>query len=127
MVHCPPALLDDIADVLADLRGWPGIVEKSPGVFYARRNPFLHFHLIKGGLIKGGLIKDGLIKDGLIKDGPVEGGRRRADVKGRAGWISLDLPRPISAAKRRAFLRLLGARYRETKGSRPVSARRRSP
>jgi hypothetical protein len=112
VAHCPPALLDDIADVLADLRGWPGIVEKSPGVFYAGRNPFLHFHLIKGG---------------LIKEGPVEGGRRRADVKGRAGWISLDLPRPISAAKRRAFLRLLGARYRETKGSRAVSARRRSP
>ena len=93
MAHCPPALLDDIADVLADLRAWPGVVEKSPGVFYARRNPFLHFH--------------------LIKDGLVEGGRRRADVKGRAGWTSLDLPRPISAAKRRAFLKLLGARYRE--------------
>ena len=29
MAQCPPALLDDIADVLADLRGWPGIVEKS--------------------------------------------------------------------------------------------------
>jgi hypothetical protein len=101
MAHCPPALLDDIADVLADLLAWPGVVEKSPGVFYVRRNPFLHFHL-------------------------VEDGRRRADVKGRAGWTSLDLPRPISAAKRRAFLRLLGARYRETKGSRPVSARRRS-
>ena len=93
MAHCPPALLDDIADVLADLRRWPGIVEKSPGVFYARRNPFLHFH--------------------LIKDGLVEGERRRADVKGRAGWTSLDLPRPISAAKRRALLRLLGTRYRE--------------
>jgi hypothetical protein len=88
MAHCPPALLDDIADVLAELRAWPGVVEKSPGVFYARRSPFLHFHL-------------------------VEGRRRRADVKGRAGWTSLDLPRPISAAKRRAFLRLLGARYRE--------------
>jgi hypothetical protein len=93
VAHCPPALLDDIADVLADLRAWPGVVEKSPGVFYARRNPFLHFHLVKGGLVKGG--------------------RRRADVKGRAGWTSLDLPRPISAAKRRAFLKLLGARYRE--------------
>ena len=111
MAHCPPALLDDIADVLAELRQWPGIIEKSPGVFYAGRNPFLHFHLIK----------DGLIKDGLVKDG-----RRRADVKGHAGWTSLDLPRPISAVKRRAFLKLLGARYRETKGSRAVSARRRS-
>ncbi len=88
MAHCPPALLDDIADVLADLRGWPGIIEKSPGVFYAGRNPFLHFHL-------------------------VDGERRRADVKGRAGWTSFDLPRPISPAKRRAFLKLLGTRYRE--------------
>ena len=93
MAHCPPALLDDIADVLADLCQWPGVVEKSPGVFYARRSPFLHFHLVKGGL--------------------VDGERRRADVKGRAGWTSLDLPRPISQAKRRAFLKLLGARYRE--------------
>jgi hypothetical protein len=108
MAHCPPALLDDIADMLADLRAWPGVVEKSPGVFYARRKPFLHFHLVKGGLVKGGLVKGGLVKGGLV-----EGGRRRADVKGRAGWTSLDLPRPISAAKRRALLQLLGARYRE--------------
>ena len=88
MAHCPPALLDDITDVLAQVCRWPGIVEKSPGVFYARRQPFLHFHL-------------------------VEGGRRRADVKGRAGWTSLDLPRPISPTKRRDFLCLLGTRYRE--------------
>ena len=88
MAHCPPALLDDVADVLAEVRTWPGVVETSLGVFYARRQPFLHFHL-------------------------VEGKRRRADVKGRAGWISLDLPRPISPTKRRAFLRLLGTRYRE--------------
>jgi hypothetical protein len=113
VAHCPPALLDDIADVLADVRTWPGIIEKSPGVFYARRNPFLHFHLVKGGLVKGGLVKGGLVKGGLVKGALVEGGRRRADVKGRAGWTSLDLPHPISAAKRRAFLRLLGARYRE--------------
>ncbi len=89
MAHCPPAPLDDIADVLAALRRWPGILEKSPGVFYARRQPFLHFHL-------------------------VEGGRRPADVKVRGAWTSLDLPRPISATKRRAFLRLLETRYRET-------------
>jgi hypothetical protein len=88
VAHCPPALLDDIADVLAGVRTWPGVVEKSPGVFYARRQPFLHFHL-------------------------VEGGRRRADVKGRAGWTSLELPGPISPTRRRAFLRLLRTRYRE--------------
>ena len=64
-------------------------VEQSPGVLYARRRPFLHFHLTRGR-------------------------RRRADVKGRAGWTSLELPRPISATKRQAFRRLLRARYRET-------------
>jgi len=49
----------------------------------------------------------------LVKGGLVDGERRRADVKGRAGWTSFDLPRPISPAKRRAFLKLLGTRYRE--------------
>jgi hypothetical protein len=88
VAHCPPELLDDIADLIALVRAWPGVVEKSPGVLYARRQPFLHFHL-------------------------TEGRRRRADVKGGAGWTSLELPRPISAAKRRAFLRLLRAGYRE--------------
>ena len=87
MAHCPPALLDDVADVLAEVREWAGIVEKSPGVFYSRRQPFLHFHL-------------------------ADGKRRWADVKGPTGWTSFGLPRPLSATRRRAFLRLLGARYR---------------
>ena len=86
VAHCPPEMLDDIADVLAEVLGWPEIVEKKPGVFYIRREPFLHFHL-------------------------VEGGRRRADVKSRGTWHQLDLPRPLAATKRRAFLRALRARY----------------
>ena len=89
MAHCPPELLDDVAGLIAEVLAWPGVVEKSPGVLYARRQPFLHFHLTKDG-------------------------RRRADVKGRAGWTSLELPQPISATKRQAFRRLLRARYRET-------------
>jgi hypothetical protein len=88
VAHCPPELLDDLADLLAEVRTWPGVVEKTPGVFYLRRQPFLHFHL-------------------------VEGGRRRGDVKGRNGWVQLDLPRPISAARRRAFRRELKQRYGE--------------
>ena len=88
MGRCPPELLDDLAGVLAEVIAWPGIVEKSPGVLYHRRQPFLHFHLL-------------------------EGGRRRADVRGRGGWTSLDLPRPISVAKRLALRRLLLARYHE--------------
>jgi hypothetical protein len=86
--YCPPQQLDDLADVLAEVRRWPGIVEKKAGIFYARRQPFLHFHL-------------------------VEGGRRRADVKGRAGWVQLDLPRPASVTRRRAFLHELRIHYDE--------------
>jgi hypothetical protein len=33
MAHCPPELLDDLTDLLAELRTWAGIVEKKPGVF----------------------------------------------------------------------------------------------
>ena len=82
MAHCPPAMLDDLAGLLAEVRAWAGVVEKSPGVFYLKRQPFLHFHLF-------------------------EGERRRADVKDRAHWVQIDLPRPVSATRRRAFLRTL--------------------
>lgn len=64
MAHCPPELLDDVADVVAEVRTWAGVIEKKPGVFYVRGQPFLHLHLL-------------------------EGGRRWADVKGRpAGYGS---------------------------------------
>ena len=88
MAHCPPELLDDLADVLAEVRTWAGVIEKKPNVFYVRRQPFLHFHL-------------------------VEGARRRADVKGRISWLQLDLPRPVSSARRRTLLRALRTRYGE--------------
>ena len=86
MAHCPPELLDDLAPVLAEVRTWPGVVERSPGVFYLRRQPFVHFHLLKGG--------------------------RCGDVKGH-DWARFDLPQPISAARRRSFLRALRTRYGE--------------
>lgn len=92
MAHCPVELLDDVADVVARVRAWAGVVERAPGVFYVRRQPFLHFHLL-------------------------EGGRRRADVKGRAGWVQVDLPRPLPAGSRRGLLRELRRRYRERAGS----------
>jgi hypothetical protein len=84
VAHCPPELLDDLADLLAEVRSWDGVVEKSPGVFYLRRQPFLHFHLFAGV-------------------------RRRADVKGPSGWVQVELPRPASQAGRRALLRELRA------------------
>src|SRR5438093_2089635 len=49
MAYCPPRLLDDIGDLFAEMRTWAGVIEKSPGVFYVRRQPFLHFHLVEGG------------------------------------------------------------------------------
>ena len=87
-MRCPPRLLDDLAGVLAEVRGWPGVLENKPGIFYARRQPFLHFHLDHEH-------------------------RRRADIKGRAGWLPFDLPRPVSATRRVAFLRELRKRYAE--------------
>ncbi|HUK65048.1 MAG TPA: hypothetical protein VLV15_17050 [Dongiaceae bacterium] len=98
-MRCPPELLDDLADVLATVRGWDGVVETKPGVFYARRSPFVHFHL-------------------------TEGGRRRADIKSRAGWVPFDLPHPSSATRRRQFVRALklhhGERMRPTGRARRV-------
>ena len=88
MAHCPPEMLADLVAVLAEVRGWAGVREDKPGVFYVRRQPFLHFHLMKDG-------------------------RRRGDIKGSRGWISLDLPRPISATRRQALRRELRRQYRE--------------
>jgi hypothetical protein len=86
VAHCPPELLDDLAGLFADLRTWAGVVEKTPGVFYVRRVPFLHFHRTADG-------------------------GRRADVKTRDCWVQLDLPRPISATRQRTFLRELRRRW----------------
>jgi hypothetical protein len=88
MAHCPPALLLDVATVLADVRTWPGVVEKRPCIFYLRRQPFLHFHLFPGS-------------------------RRRADVKGRRGWVQVDLPEKMTDRDRRALGRELRRRYGE--------------
>jgi hypothetical protein len=88
IAYCPPELLDDLADLFAKLRTWPGVVEQRPGIFYVGSDPFLHFHLLAGG-------------------------RRRADIKGQTTWTQLDLPRPVSAMKRQAFVRELRRCYRD--------------
>jgi hypothetical protein len=88
MARCPTALLEDVAPVLNEVRGWMAVVEKRPGVLYVRRLPFLHFHLAADD-------------------------RRRADIRGRAGWRTVDLPRPLSARGRRLFVRELRRRYSE--------------
>ena len=44
MGHARTKELRDIDDVLARIRALPGVAERSRGVFYLRRAPFLHFH-----------------------------------------------------------------------------------
>lgn len=67
MAHCPPEELGDLAEILAELRNWPGLKEKQTGIFYYKGKGFLHFHL--------------------------KAGRRWADIREGQNWgIPLDLP-----------------------------------
>jgi hypothetical protein len=91
MAHCPSELLDDLTDVLVEVRGWRGVKEPKPGIFYVRGEPFLHFHLLKDG-------------------------RRRGDIKGSGGWVSLDLPRPASVKHRQTLRRRLRTHYQARQG-----------
>jgi hypothetical protein len=88
MAHCPTDLLSDLGDLLAEVRTWAGVVEKQPAVFYLRRQPFLHFHLLPGP-------------------------RRRADVKGRRGWVQVKLPEKMTDRARARLGRELRRRYGE--------------
>lgn len=80
MAHCPPEQLEDIAEVLQELRALPGLVEKKTGIFYIKSDGFLHFH---------------------VKDG-----RRWAHVKTgrRGGWEEVELAFNAPATARKAFL-----------------------
>lgn len=88
MARCRPELLDDLIDVFAELRAWHGVVEKGPGTFYCGRKPFFHFHASGAS-------------------------PRRADIRRGESWLEFDLPRPSTAARRRAFLRELRVTHRE--------------
>jgi hypothetical protein len=48
MGHATREDLLDLADVLGELRKLPGITERSHGIFYVKRTPFLHFHTKDG-------------------------------------------------------------------------------
>jgi len=50
MKHASPATLDALEPLLAEIRGLPGLVEKSRGVFYRKGRAFLHFHEDPKGL-----------------------------------------------------------------------------
>jgi hypothetical protein len=50
MRHVTPAGLDDLEEVLSELRRVDGLTEKSRGVFYRGSRAFLHFHEDPSGM-----------------------------------------------------------------------------
>ena len=86
-------MLEDLADVLGEIRHWTGISEPKPGIFYLGRVAFLHFHLQQE--------------------------RRWADVRSGADWgPSIDVSIGASGAAKKALLRKLRRCYEKTVGAR---------
>ena len=50
MRHARPDALDELEPFLEELRQFPGLVERTRGVFYRRSQAFLHFHEDVSGL-----------------------------------------------------------------------------
>jgi hypothetical protein len=50
MKHASPAALDQLAQLLAGIRQFERVKEKSRGVFYCRSKAFLHFHEDPAGM-----------------------------------------------------------------------------
>lgn len=79
MGHTKPALLADIQKELEIIRSIGGIKEKTPGIFYLKSVPFLHFH--------------------------DSGGRRWADVKTPDGvWKSIDIDFKATRTQKASFV-----------------------
>jgi len=90
MAHCPPERLGDLRAVLAEIRRWPEIEERKPGIFYLNRNAFLHFHVDREE-------------------------RRWADVRDGKSWgAELDLAFGAGASAQARFLREARRRYEAT-------------
>jgi len=86
LAHCPYELVADLEPVFDEMRTWPGIKEKSPGVFYVKSIPFLHFH---------------------VKDG-----ERWADVKADKTWGEpVDIPMRSTKVARDRFAKEVRRRY----------------
>jgi hypothetical protein len=86
MAHCPAENLNDLAEIFAELRSWPGLKEKQTGIFYYKGKGFLHFHL--------------------------KAGRRWADIRSGQDWGKpLDLPFSPDQESREAFLTEAKRRY----------------
>jgi hypothetical protein len=90
MGHCPYSELSDLEEVLDEVRTWERVRERSPGVFYVKSTPFLHFHNNKAG-------------------------ERWADVRcGRAWGPRVDVPAPSTADSREQLRAELRRRHAET-------------
>jgi hypothetical protein len=50
MKHAGRGALEALSDLLVNLRARTGLVEKRPGIFYAKGRAFLHFHEDRAGL-----------------------------------------------------------------------------
>lgn len=86
MGHTKPKDLQDLQELLAEIRSWEGIREKSANVFYLRAKPFLHFH--------------------------DKSGARWADVATPQGWGKpLPLSFQATSVDKADFLRQTRARY----------------
>lgn len=44
MKHAGPQTLAALEPLLSEIRGQPGLVERTPGAFYRRSKAYLHFH-----------------------------------------------------------------------------------
>jgi hypothetical protein len=84
MRHARDQDLDRLDDLLTELRGLPGLVEKKRGVFYLKSRAFLHFHEDPKGLFAD------------IGGGPHGGDFERIDVTDPAGRAEL-----LAQARRR--------------------------
>ena len=51
MARNDPRMLDELAPLLDALRAIPGLIEKTPGIFYVKRIPMLHFHRTGDGMV----------------------------------------------------------------------------
>jgi hypothetical protein len=58
MKHAGTAALDALADLLEEIRAYPGLREPKRGIFYRRSSAFLHFHEDPSGLFVDVKIRD---------------------------------------------------------------------
>lgn len=59
MARANDSALDTIEDVLSAIRAMPGAAEKKRGVFYKRRDAFVHFHIEDGAVLADAKLKPG--------------------------------------------------------------------